>query len=157
MAEFTLSINNVDHSVEADPAMPVLWVLRDMLGMTGTKYGCGIGACGACTAHLDGQAVRTCQLPIGDVGAGKLLTIEGLTPDLTHSVQRAWMQTDVPQCGYCQAGQIMQAAALLTSTPLPTDEDIDTAMSDNVCRCGTYQRIRQAIKLAAELNAAVRK
>jgi isoquinoline 1-oxidoreductase alpha subunit len=157
MAEFTLSINNVDHSVEADPAMPVLWVLRDMLGMTGTKYGCGIGACGACTAHLDGQAVRTCQLPIGDVGAGKLLTIEGLSPDLTHSVQRAWMETDVPQCGYCQAGQIMQAAALLTSTPLPTDEDIDAAMSDNVCRCGTYQRIRQAIKLAAELNAAVRK
>lgn len=157
MAEFILSINNVDHTVEADPAMPVLWVLRDMLGMTGTKYGCGIGACGACTAHLDGQAVRTCQLPIGDVGAQKLTTIEGLSPDLTHPIQRAWMQTDVPQCGYCQAGQIMQAAALLTSTPLPTDEDIDAAMSDNVCRCGTYQRIRQAIKLAAELNAAVRK
>jgi isoquinoline 1-oxidoreductase alpha subunit len=133
--------------------MPLLWALRDLLGMTGTKYGCGIGACGACTVHLNGQAVRSCITAIGDVGDQQVTTIEGLSPEGTHPLQRAWIANNVPQCGYCQVGQIMQAAALLQTTPKPTDQQITDAMSGNICRCGTYQRIRTAIKQAAELGA----
>ena len=148
-----LRVNGATRAVDADPAMPLLWALRDLLGMTGTKYGCGIGACGACTVHLNGQAVRSCITSIGDVGDQEVTTIEGLSPDGTHPVQRAWIANNVPQCGYCQAGQIMQAAALLKDTPKPTDQQITDAMSGNICRCGTYQRIRAAIKQAAESGA----
>jgi len=148
-----LRINGVTHAVDADPAMPLLWALRDLLCLTGTKFGCGIGACGACTVHLNGQAVRSCITSIGDVGDQEITTIEGLSPDGTNPVQRAWVANNVPQCGYCQAGQIMQAAALLKDTPKPTDQQITDAMSGNVCRCGTYQRIRAAIKAAAESGA----
>ena len=148
-----LRINGATHAIDADPAMPLLWALRDVLGLTGTKYGCGIGACGACTVHLNGQAVRSCITSIGDVGDQEVTTIEGLSPDGTHPVQRAWIASNVPQCGYCQVGQIMQAVALLKDTPKPTDQQITDGMSGNVCRCGTYQRIRAAIKQAAELGA----
>ena len=148
-----LRLNGSTHAVDADPAMPLLWVLRDLLGLTGTKFGCGIGACGACTVHLNGQAVRSCITSIGDVGDQEITTIEGLSPDATHPVQRAWVANNVPQCGYCQAGQIMQAVALLKDTPKPTDQQITDGMSGNVCRCGTYQRIRAAIKAAAESGA----
>ena len=148
-----LRINGVTHAVDADPATPLLWALRDLLGLTGTKFGCGIGACGACTVHLNGQAVRSCITSIGDVGDQEITTIEGLSPDGTHPVQRAWVANNVPQCGYCQAGQIMQAVALLKDTPKPTDQQITDGMSGNVCRCGTYQRIRAAIKAAAESGA----
>ena len=148
-----LRVNGTTRAVDADPAMPLLWALRDLLGMTGTKYGCGIGACGACTVHLNGQAVRSCITAIGDVGDQQVTTIEGLSPEGTHPLQRAWIANNVPQCGYCQAGQIMQAAALLKDTPKPTDQQITDAMSGNICRCGTYQRIRAAIKQAAELGA----
>jgi len=143
----TLTINGQTQTVQADPDTPLLWVLRDELKMTGTKYGCGIAQCGACTVHLDGTAVRSCQTPIGVVGAGKITTIEGLGG--THPLQTAWVKHDVPQCGYCQSGQIMSAAALLATKPHPTDDDIDAAMTGNICRCGTYQRIRAAIKTAA--------
>ena len=149
----TLRVNGTTRAVDADPAMPLLWALRDLLGMTGTKYGCGIGACGACTVHLNGQAVRSCITAIGDVGDQQVATIEGLSPEGTHPIQRAWIANNVPQCGYCQVGQIMQAAALLQTTPKPTDQQITDAMSGNICRCGTYQRIRAAIKQAAELGA----
>ena len=148
-----LRVNGTTRAVDADPAMPLLWALRDLLGMTGTKYGCGIGACGACTVHLNGQAVRSCITAIGDVGDQQVTTIEGLSPEGTHPFQRAWIANNVPQCGYCQVGQIMQAAALLQTTPKPTDQQITDAMSGNICRCGTYQRIRAAIKQAAELGA----
>ncbi len=148
-----LRINGATRAVDADPAMPLLWALRDLVGLTGTKYGCGIGACGACTVHLNGQAVRSCITSIGDVGDQEVTTIEGLSPDGTHPVQRAWIANNVPQCGYCQVGQIMQAAALLKDTPKPTDQQITDAMSGNICRCGTYQRIRAAIKQAAEQGA----
>jgi isoquinoline 1-oxidoreductase alpha subunit len=148
-----LRVNGATHAVDADPAMPLLWALRDLLGLSGTKYGCGIGACGACTVHLNGQAVRSCITSIGDVGDQEVTTIEGLSPDGMHPVQRAWVANNVPQCGYCQVGQIMQAAALLKGTPKPTDQQITDAMSGNICRCGTYQRIRAAIKQAAELGA----
>ena len=148
-----LRLNGGTRTVDADPAMTLLWALRDLLGLTGTKFGCGIGACGACTVHLNGQAVRSCITSIGDVGDQEITTIEGLSPDGTHPVQRAWVANNVPQCGYCQAGQIMQAAALLKDTPKPTDQQITDAMSGNVCRCGTYQRIRTAIKAAAESGA----
>ena len=148
-----LRVNSATRAVDADPAMPLLWALRDLLGLTGTKYGCGIGACGACTVHLNGQAVRSCITSIGDVGDQEVTTIEGLSPDGTHPVQRAWIANNVPQCGYCQVGQIMQAAALLKDTPKPTDQQITDAMSGNICRCGTYQRIRAAIKQAAESGA----
>jgi isoquinoline 1-oxidoreductase alpha subunit len=147
-----LRVNGTTRAVDADPAMPLLWALRDLLGMTGTKYGCGIGACGACTVHLNGQAVRSCITAIGDVGDQQVITIEGLNPEGTHPLQRAWIANNVPQCGYCQVGQIMQAAALLQTTPKPTDQQITDAMSGNICRCGTYQRIRAAIKQAAELG-----
>jgi isoquinoline 1-oxidoreductase alpha subunit len=148
-----LRLNGGTHAVDGDPTMPLLWALRDLLGFAGTKFGCGIGACGACTVHLNGQAVRSCITSIGDVGDQEITTIEGLSADGTHPLQRAWIANNVPQCGYCQAGQIMQAAALLKDTPKPTDQQITDAMSGNVCRCGTYQRIRAAIKAAAETGA----
>ena len=148
-----LNVNGKDVDVEVDPQTPLLWVLRDTLNMTGTKYGCGIAQCGACTVHLDGQPTRSCQTPVGDVGAAKITTIEGLSADRSHPVQRAWIELDVPQCGYCQSGQILAAAALLAQKPKPTDAEIDDAMSGNICRCGTYQRIRAAIHRAAELQS----
>ena len=146
-----LNVNGRDLEVEVDPETPLLWVLRDTIGLTGTKYGCGMALCGACTVHLDGEPVRSCVTPVAAVGAQRVTTIEGLSSDRSHPVQRAWIEIDVPQCGYGQAGQIMSAAALLAKTPKPTDTDIDTAMSGNLCRCGTYQRIRTAIHRAAEL------
>lgn len=142
-----IEINGVKRAVNAEPDTPLLWVLRDELHMTGTKYGCGIAQCGACTVHMNGQAIRSCQTPISAVGAAKITTIEGLGG--AHPLQTAWVKNDVPQCGYCQSGQIMSAAALLAATPKPTDADIDAAMSGNLCRCGAYQRIRAAIKDAA--------
>jgi isoquinoline 1-oxidoreductase alpha subunit len=145
----TLTVNGVRRSVDAPEAMPLLWAIRDLLGLTGTKFGCGIGACGACTVHLDGQPVRACALTVGSVGNRRVTTIEGLSPDGLSPLQRAWLAEDVPQCGYCQAGQIMSAAALLARTPTPTDADIDQAMNGNLCRCGTYPRIRRAIHRAA--------
>ena len=146
-----LSVNGADHPLDdLEPDMPLLWALRDVLGIRGPKYGCGIAQCGACTVHIDGQAVRSCQVAVGDVW-GPVTTIEGLgTPDAPHPVQAAWIEAQVAQCGYCQSGQIMQAASLLSETPDPTDEDIDDAMSGNLCRCGTYPRIRAAIKAAAK-------
>jgi isoquinoline 1-oxidoreductase alpha subunit len=148
----TLNINGRDVSVQAAPDTPLLWVLRDELEMTGTKYGCGIAQCGACTVHLNGQAMRSCQAPIGTLASVKITTIEGLGG--SHPAQAAWIKRDVPQCGYCQSGQIMSAAALLARTPKPTDADIDQAMSGNICRCGAYQRIRAAIKDAAGVVTA---
>jgi isoquinoline 1-oxidoreductase subunit alpha len=147
MAKFR--VNGQDRSFDGDPSMPLLWYLRDELGLTGTKYGCGIAACGACTVHVDGQAVRACAVVMSDVAGHAIVTIEGLDPDGNHPVQKAWRALNVPQCGYCQAGQIMQAAALLKQTPHPADDDIDSTMYGNICRCGTYQRIRAAIKQAA--------
>ena len=150
MAELNLSVNGKPRRVEVDPDTPLLWVLRDTLGLTGTKYGCGMGLCGACTVHIDGQAARSCVTQVGSLAAGqKITTIEGLSPDGKHPLQLAWMAEDVPQCGYCQAGQIMSAATLLAEKPHPTDRDIDEAMSGNICRCGTYVRIRRAIHRAA--------
>lgn len=149
MALFHLTINGKDVEVEVDPTTPLLWVLRDHLHLVGTKYGCGIAQCGACTIHLNGVAVRSCSLPVASVGDQPVTTIEGLSPDGTHPVQEAWLQHDVPQCGYCQAGQIMSAAALLAQNASPSDEAIDAAMSGNICRCGTYTRIHAAIKTAA--------
>jgi isoquinoline 1-oxidoreductase alpha subunit len=143
-------VNGQEHQFDGDEAMPLLWYLRDELGLTGTKFGCGEALCGACTVHLDGTAVRACQTPVGDAAGKAVTTIEGLAPDGSHPVQRAWRALGVPQCGYCQAGQIMQAASLLKDTPNPTDADIDAAMFGNICRCGTYQRIRAAIKQAAK-------
>jgi isoquinoline 1-oxidoreductase subunit alpha len=142
-------VNGRAREVHVAPETPLLWVLRDALGLTGTKFGCGVGACGACTVHVDGEPTRSCQLPVSALGARKVVTIEGLSQDGRHAVQRAWAEEDVPQCGYCQAGQIMSAAALLARTPAPSDADIDRAMSGNLCRCGTYQRIRRAIHRAA--------
>jgi aerobic-type carbon monoxide dehydrogenase small subunit (CoxS/CutS family) len=148
MAAITLNINNQSHNVDVPPEMPLLWALRDIVGLTGTKYGCGLGLCGACTVHLDGAAIRSCVTPVSAVGSGAITTIEGLSADGSHPVQQAWMEQMVPQCGYCQAGQIMSAAALLASNPRPTDEQIDQGMSGNLCRCGTYQRIKQAVRAA---------
>ena len=148
-----LSVNDKDVSVDVDPDMPLLWVLRDKLGLTGTKYGCGAALCGACTVHLAGEPVRSCVTPVRAVGARPITTIEGLSPARSHPVQKAWIELDVPQCGYCQSGQIMSAAALLAHSPQPTDAEIDTAMAGNLCRCGTYQRIRAAIHRAAVLAA----
>jgi isoquinoline 1-oxidoreductase alpha subunit len=145
-----LRVNGQERSFDGDPSMPLLWFLRDELGLTGTKFGCGIAACGACTVHVDGGAVRSCQTAMGDIEGVEVVTIEGLDPQGKHPVQRAWVENNVPQCGYCQAGQIMQAVAFLKDTPKPSDDDIDAAMSGNICRCGTYQRIRAAIKQAAK-------
>jgi aerobic-type carbon monoxide dehydrogenase small subunit (CoxS/CutS family) len=150
MIEFTLNGRPQQLSGEVDPATPLLWVLRDELGLMGTKFGCGIGQCGACTVQLDGAAVRTCLLPVSSVAGREVTTIEGLSGDGSHPLQVAWMEHNVPQCGYCQSGQLMAAAALLSRTSAPTDEDIDRAMT-NICRCGTYTRIRRAIHRAAEL------
>ncbi|HET7757039.1 MAG TPA: (2Fe-2S)-binding protein [Steroidobacteraceae bacterium] len=149
----TLSVNGRDVQADVDPAMPLLWVLRDTLGLTGTKYGCGMALCGACTVHLAGEPVRSCVTPVSAVGTRRVTTIEGLSADRSHPVQRAWIELDVPQCGYCQSGQIMSAAALLARSPQPSDAEIDAAMAGNICRCGTYQRIRAAIHRAAALRA----
>ena len=146
---FVIEVNGATHQLDVDGDTPLLWVLRDVLGMTGTKFGCGMALCGACTVHLDGAAIRSCVTPVRAAAGKNVTTIEGLSPDSSHPVQRAWIELDVPQCGYCQSGQIMSAAALLKDTPRPSDDDIDAAMSGNVCRCGTYQRIRAAIKHAA--------
>ena len=152
MTSFTLNGKSV--SVDDDPSTPLLWVIRDSLGLTGTKFGCGMALCGACTVHLDGIAIRSCVAPLSRVSGKHVTTIEGLSSDNSHPVQRAWIEIDVPQCGYCQSGQIMSAAVLLQQNPKPTDEDIDEGMSGNICRCGTYQRIRRAIHRAAEISAA---
>lgn len=150
MAHYVLRINGRDQAFDAEPAMPLLWALRDILNLTGTKYGCGMGLCGACTVHLDGQAVRSCQTPVSTVGQRSVTTIEGLAAETNHPVQQAWIARQVPQCGYCQSGQIMQAAALLSKTAKPTHQQIDQTMTGNICRCATYQRIRLAIAQAAE-------
>ncbi len=149
MAVFNLNINGKTQRVEADPAMPLLWVLRDVLGMTGTKYGCGMALCGACTVHLDGEAARSCITAVSAVGARKVTTIEGLSPQSNHPLQLAWVEEEVPQCGYCQSGMIMSAASLLAKKPKPTDADINTALGSHICRCGTYHRIRKAVHRAA--------
>ena len=148
-----LKVNRKDHSVDVNPDTPLLWVLRENLGLTGTKFGCGMALCGACTVHLDGEAVRSCVTPVSRAAGKAVTTIEGLSPDLSHPLQRAWIAEDVPQCGYCQSGQIMSAAILLRENPRPTDTEIDDAMTGNICRCGTYQRVRRAIHLAAEMKA----
>ncbi len=152
MATFNLNINGKKHQVDLDPSTPILWVLRDHLNLVGTKYGCGIAQCGACTIHLDGMAMRSCMLPVQAVADKTITTIEGLSEKGDHPVQQAWLEHDVPQCGYCQAGQMMSAAALLKDNPNPSDEDIDGAMHGNICRCGTYTRIKTAIKTAAKMR-----
>jgi isoquinoline 1-oxidoreductase subunit alpha len=147
-----LTVNGQSRDVDVAEDTPLLWVLRDTLGMTGTKYGCGMALCGACTVHVDGNAIRSCSTPVSAVAGKAVTTIEGLSGDRSHPVQKAWMEIDVPQCGYCQSGQIMSAAALLAKNPAPSDADIDTAMAGNICRCGTYPRIRKAIHRAAQLS-----
>jgi aerobic-type carbon monoxide dehydrogenase small subunit (CoxS/CutS family) len=149
---FTLKVNGKAIDVDVDPSTPLLWVLRETLGLTGTKYGCGMAQCGACTVHLNGEAIRSCVKRVADAAGKEITTIEGLSTDLSHPLQKAWMEIDVPQCGYCQSGQIMSAAALLAENSKPTDTDIDEAMTGNICRCGTYQRIRAAIHHAAEMK-----
>lgn len=151
MAAMKLLINQKTYAVDVDPRMPLLWAIRDVVGLTGTKYGCGIAQCGACTVHLEGTPVRSCSLPVSAAAGKNITTIEGLSSDNSHPVQQAWILEQVPQCGYCQSGQILSAAALLKRNPRPTDKDIDTAMQGNICRCGTYPRIRKAIKTAAQL------
>ncbi len=150
-----LTVNGAERDVAAPPDMPLLWVLRDLLGLTGTKFGCGIAQCGACTVHLDGKPLRSCVTPVAAAEGKSVTTIEGLSPDGLHPVQRAWAELDVVQCGYCQSGQIMSAAALLAATPAPSDSEIDAAMSGNICRCGTYQRIRAAVHHAAGTSPKV--
>ena len=147
----SLTVNGERHDIDADPEMPLLWALRDLIKLTGTKYGCGIAQCGACTIHINGQPARACVTPVSAAVDTEIRTIEGLSPDATHPVQQAWIELDVVQCGYCQSGQVMAAAALLEQNPSPTDADIDTAMAGNICRCGTYNRIRKAVHRAAEL------
>lgn len=154
MAKYKINVNGQDHTVEADPQMPLLWVVRDLIGLKGTKFGCGMALCGACTMHLDGNPIRSCSYPVSLASGKKITTIEGISADADHAVQRAWIELQVPQCGYCQSGQIMSAVALLKTTPKPTDAQIDAAMNGNLCRCGTYQRIRQAIHRASELMHA---
>jgi len=148
----TLNLNGRDTTLDVDEEMPLLWALRDIAGLTGTKYGCGMALCGACTVHLEGAPVRSCVTPVRAASGKRVITIEGLSSDNSHPVQRAWIELDVPQCGYCQSGQIMSAAALLAQNPQPSDADIDAAMAGNICRCGTYQRIRAAIHRAASLK-----
>ncbi len=152
MANYTIKVNGKSQQVEAEPNTPILWVLRDHLNLLGTKYGCGIAMCGACTIHLNGTAIRSCQLPISSVGNSEITTIEGISEEGNHVVQEAWKEVDVAQCGYCQTGQIMSAVAFLRDNPNPSDEDIESAMGGNICRCGTYLRIKKAIKLAASKN-----
>lgn len=151
MATIQLIINQKSHTIDVDPRMPLLWVIRDVIGLTGTKYGCGVSQCGTCTVHLNGTPVRSCSLPVSAVAGKNITTIEGLSPHNDHPVQKAWIAEQVPQCGYCQCGQIMSAAALLARKADPTDSDIDAAMQGNICRCGTYPRIRKAIHTAAQL------
>lgn len=153
MASYTISVNGKSQQVEVDSDTPLLWVLRDTLDLVGTKFGCGIAQCGACTVHLDGDAIRSCSFPVSAVGEKKITTIEGLSTDNDHPLQQAWQEHDVPQCGYCQAGQIMNAASLLNKNPHPSDDEIANAMHGNICRCGTYVRIKAAIKSAAEKNS----
>jgi len=153
MSKYKLNINGVQKTVDVAAETPLLWVLRDHLNLVGTKFGCGIGQCGACTVHIDGQSTRACLTPISSVGKSQITTIEGLNPNGEHPLQKVWQELDVPQCGYCQAGQIMTAAALLKKNPRPTDADIDTALAGNLCRCGTYLRIRAGIHRAAEIVA----
>ena len=148
-----LKVNRKNYAVDVSPDTPLLWVLREALGLTGTKFGCGMALCGACTVHLDGEAVRSCVTPVSRAAGKEVTTIEGISPDLSHPLQLAWIAEDVPQCGYCQSGQIMAAAVLLRENPRPTDAEIDDAMTGNICRCGTYQRIRRAIHLAAQMKA----
>jgi isoquinoline 1-oxidoreductase subunit alpha len=150
MANFSFTINNRPVTIEAEPQMPSLWAIRDIVMLTGTKFGCGMAQCGACTIHLNGNAVRSCVLPIAEVAGKEIITIEGISQDKMHPVQQVWLETQVTQCGYCQSGQIMSAVALLNKNPKPTNADIDAAMRGNICRCGTYQRIRQAIHAASE-------
>jgi len=150
MAEFKINVNGTVRTVNVDPETPLLWVLRDELGLTGSKYGCGIGSCGACTVLVGNDSQRSCSLPVSEVGSGKVTTIEGLSPDGAHPLQKAWVETAVPACGYCQSGQIMEAAALLKKKPQPTEADIREAMEGNLCRCGTYQRIRDAVMAASK-------
>jgi isoquinoline 1-oxidoreductase subunit alpha len=152
IAAMQVTVNGAKHEVNAPPDMPLLWVLREMLGLTGTKFGCGMAQCGACTVHVDGEALRSCVMPVSAVAGKAVTTIEGLAPDASHPVQRAWAELDVVQCGYCQSGQIMSAAALLAVKPKPTDDEIIAALTGNICRCGTYQRIRAAVHRAAELG-----
>ncbi len=149
MAAITMVVNGANRSVDVDAETPLLWVLRDALGLTGTKYGCGVAQCGACTVHVDGEATRSCATPVGSVAGKKITTIEGLSTDRSHPLQQAWIAEQVPQCGYCQSGMLMTAADLLARKPKPTDEDIDSALGGHVCRCGTYQRIRRAVHRAA--------
>lgn len=153
MATIILKINNKKYTVDADPKMPLLWAIRDLVGLTGTKYGCGIAQCGACTVHMAGTPVRSCSIPVSTAAGKEITTIEGLSENNSHPVQQAWIAEQVPQCGYCQSGQIMAATALLKKNPAPTDKDIDAAMQGHICRCGTYPRIRKAIKTAAQLTA----
>lgn len=150
MATYKLNINSKEYTIEAEPQTPLLWAIRDEVGLTGTKYGCGIAQCGACTVHLNGNPVRSCSLPVSAIVGQEVTTIEGLSEDSSHPVQKAWLEVQAPQCGYCQSGQIMSASALLEKNPSPSDEDIDQAMSGNICRCGTYHRIRKAIHLASK-------
>ena len=152
MASFHLVINNVSHAVDVDPQMPLLWVIRDFIGLKGTKFGCGIAQCGACTVHLEGNPIRSCTFPVSAAVDKKITTIEGISSDNSHPVQKAWIEEQVPQCGYCHSGQIMSAVALLKRNPKPNDSDIDAAMQGNICRCGTYVRIRKAIHRAAEME-----
>ncbi len=154
MAQVSFVLNGAPKTVEADPSTPLLWVLRDTLGLTGTKYGCGMSLCGACTVHVDGEAVRSCSTPTSAVRGKKVTTIEGLSPDRGHPLQQAWIAEQVPQCGYCQSGMLMTAAALLSKKPRPTDADIDEALGAHICRCGTYQRIRRAVHRAADGGGA---
>lgn len=157
MAAIKLLINQKTHAIDVDPRMPLLWVIRDVVGLTGTKYGCGIAQCGACTVHLEGTPIRSCSIPVSAAAGKSITTIEGLSSDSSHPVQQAWILEQVPQCGYCQSGQILSAAALLKRKPSPTDKDIDAAMQGNICRCGTYPRIRKAIKTAAALAKSTSK
>jgi isoquinoline 1-oxidoreductase subunit alpha len=156
MASIKLKVNSKEYTIDADPKMPLLWAIRDLVGLTGTKYGCGIAQCGACTVHIGGNPVRSCSIPVSTAVGKDILTIEGLSPDTSHVVQKAWIQEQVPQCGYCQSGQIMSAVSLLSKNPNPTDAQIEAAMQGNICRCGTYPRIKKAIKTASGMLASAK-